>query len=136
MATTMATTYYKDLLANHIWHTSAESELPTAYYATLSKTEPLEDGTGVTEPDASSGFTRLELAGLSEAENGVVVNTGTLQFPKLTSDQGVTTHWAIFDAPTGGHLLMGGAHASAKHLDAGTSLILDPGQLTLQVLGA
>ena len=131
----MVTTYYKNLLANHIWHTSAESDLPAAYYATLSLTEPLEDGTGVTEPDAASGFARIMLTDLAEAANGSVVNAATLQFPKLTSDQGVATHWAIFDAQTGGHLLLGGEHASPKHLDSGTSMIIDPGQLTLQVLG-
>lgn len=131
----IVTTYFKNLLANHIWHTSAETTLPTTYYLALSSTEPLEDGTGVTEPSTTSGYTRIELANLADAVNGVVTTTSSLVWDELTSSQGTVAYWALFDAATGGHLLMSEA-IDEKHLDSGTSMTIKPDKLNLSVLGA
>lgn len=131
----MVTTYFKNLIANHVWHTSAEATLPATYYLALSTTEPFEDGTGVTEPEASSGYARIAVANLADAVNGSVKNTNSLSWSELTTDQGVASYWALFDAATGGNLLMGNS-LSAKHLDAGTEITIKSGKLTLSVLGA
>ncbi|MGM9608350.1 MAG: hypothetical protein ACI3XJ_12680 [Oscillospiraceae bacterium] len=131
----MVTTYFKNLIANHVWHTEAETTLPTKYYLAMSTTEPLENGTGVTEPDTSSGYARIELTGLANAVNGVVKNSNSLAWDELATDQGVLCYWALFDAVTGGNLLMGNALTS-KHLDAGTEIKISPEKLTLSVLGA
>lgn len=132
----MLTTYYKNLLADHIWHTAAEAELPETYYITFSSTEPQEDGTGVTEPDASSGFARVALTGLTDAVDGEVFNGANLEWAELISDQGAISYWALFDAPTGGHLLMSEPLPAVKHMDAGTAMVMKPSKLSLKVLGA
>lgn len=131
----MVTTYFKNLVANHVWHTSAEETLPAVYYLALSATEPLEDGTGVTEPEASSGYVRIAVTNLADAVDGAVKNTNSLAWDELATDQGVASYWALFDAAAGGNLLMGNS-LSAKHLDAGTEITIKSGKLTLSILGA
>lgn len=132
----MVTDYFKNLVADVVWHTSAEAALPDTYYLTASVTEPLEDGTGVTEPSAASGFARIAMGNLGAAVDGVTKNTSSLIWPKVAVDAEAVAYWALFDAEAGGNLLMGGALDGTKHLDAGTSLALDTGALELHVLGA
>ena len=129
----MITTYFKNMISNHIWHTSSEVDLPGTYYLALSTTEPLKDGTGVTEPDASSGYARIALVDLADAVDGTVTNTTSLSWNELSTDQGVASYWAMFDAPSGGNLLMSNS-ISTKHLDAGTEIVTKPGKLMLSVL--
>lgn len=131
----MVSTYFKNLLSDHIWHTAATKELPTNYYVALSATQPLEDGTGVKEPKAASGYARVAMSDIGAAANGVVSNTAPISWPKVTSNEGEVGYWAIFDEPTGGNLLMGNAFESVKHLDSGTTITVDPSGLTLRVLG-
>lgn len=130
----MVSTYFKNLVADHVWHTSAETALPATYYLALSSTEPMEDGTGVTEPETASGYVRVPIVDLADAVDGAVNNTTVISWPELITDQGAASYWAIFDAPSGGHLLMGNS-LSTKHLDAGMELKFNPGKLTLRVLG-
>lgn len=132
----MVTTYFKNLVANVIWKTPAGVSLPDHYYLAASTSEPMEDGTGVTEPEPATGYARVQLSGLSSAVDGVVKNSAALSWPKVTLDGGVVTHWAIMDAQDGGNVLMGGAFDSTKHLDPGTTLTVDENGLELHVLGA
>lgn len=132
----MVTTYFKNLVADVVWHTAAGASLPDTYYLTASVTEPMEDGTGVTEPSAASGFGRIAISGLCAAKDGVTANTISLIWPKVAMDAEAVAYWAMFDAPSGGNLLMGDALDGTKHLDAGASLALDIGDLELHVLGA
>lgn len=134
----MVTTYFKNLVADNLWRTAgdAASDLPTAYYLALSSTEPLEDGTGVTEPVGASTYARQKLASMSVAENGVTTNTAVISWARFETDQGEIGYWALFDALVGGNLLMGGALDGVKHIDAGTTIAFENGSLTLNVLGA
>lgn len=132
----MVTTYFKNLVANVVWKTPAGANLPEAYYLAASTTEPMEDGTGVTEPDVATGYARVRVSELMAAVDGVVKNGVALIWPKVTLDGGAVTHWAILDAQSGGHVLMGGAFDSTKHLDPGTTLTVDENGLELHVLGA
>lgn len=132
----MVTTYFRNLVADNVWHTAGTAALPTEYWLALSSTTPLADGTGVTEPDGASGYSRIKLTGLSAASNGATSNTVSLSWPKLNISAGTASYWALFDSKTGGKLLMGDALDSLKHLDAGTTIIVDAKNLTLSVLEA
>lgn len=132
----MVTTYFKNMLANHIWHTADAAALPENYYLALSATQPQEDGTGVTEPGAASGYARAAMTGLGVSADGVVKNASVISWPKVTTNEGGVGHWALFDAATGGHPLMGGSLEEVKHLDKGTTMTIDPETLVLKVLGA
>lgn len=131
----MVSTYFKNLLSDHIWHTTASKNLPVNYYLALSATQPLEDGTGVKEPKAASGYARVAMSNIGAADNGVVTNTTPISWPKVASNEGEVGYWAIFDEATGGNLLMGNAFESVRHLDSNTTITIDPSGLTLRVLG-
>lgn len=131
----MVSTYFKNLVAEHIWHITGASSLPGKYYLALSSTEPVESGTGVTEPGAASGYARVEMAGLSKAAAGVVSNTAQISWPKVTTNSGTVTYWALYDAKSGGNLLMGGLLDDTKHLDKGTTVLIPAGEFSLKVLG-
>lgn len=131
----MVTTYFKNLVAEHIWNVTGASSLPEKYYLALSSTEPLEDGTGVTEPNAAIGYTRVVMSGLSKASIGVVSNTTLISWPKTSTNSGTVSYWALYDASTGGNPLMGGALDDTKHLDKGTTIAIPVGEFSLKVLG-
>ena len=130
----LVSTYFKNLAANILWRTEAEAALPDAYYLALSSTEPCADGTGVTEPASASGYTRVELTGLSGAVDGVTTNTSTISWPKLTDAAGIANYWVLFDSLTGGNLLMGEAIQNPIHLDANSTISIEPNALELHAL--
>lgn len=133
----MITTYFKNLVANHVWHTAGETALPSSYYLAISSTEPKEDGTGVTEPTAISGYARTKMSGLGSAVNGEVANEIVIAWPKFLKDEGGFGYWALYDTEQSGtgHLLMGDRFDSVKHIDAGTTMSIETNGLTLRVLG-
>ena len=134
----MITTYFKNMIADHLWHTvnSGDAILPEAYYVAISTTEPKEDGTGVTEPTGDAAYIRQPLGSMTAANGGSTANATSVVWNRFDTDQGTVGYWALFDAQTGGQLLMGGALDSPKHLDAGTTIVFEPGSLVLNVLGA
>lgn len=131
----MVTTYFRNLVADNVWHTAGATSLPETYWLALSSTEPLEDGTGVTEPSAAAGYARTQMQGLTAAVDGAVNNGAIISWPKMATADGAVEFWALYDAQTGGNLLMGDPLDSLKHLDAGTSISVEVNGLTLNVLG-
>lgn len=134
----MITTYFKNLIADNLWHTAgdAESAIPATYYVALSSTEPQEDGTGVTEPSGASNYNRQALGAMKVASDGTTSNANGIAWSRFEANQGTIGFWALYDAKTGGQMLMGGALDSEKHLDAGTTIAFEPGALVLSILGA
>ena len=134
----MITTYFKNLVADNVWKTAGATSFPDKYYLAMSSTQPMEDGTGVTEPSVVSGYARTEMTGLSAAADGEVKNEVIISWPKILTDQGQVLYWALYDSQEvgGGNLLMGDALDAAKHLDAGTTVSIEANGLTLRVVGA
>lgn len=134
----MITTYFKNMIADRLWHTanSEDAILPEVYYVAISTTEPQEDGSGVTEPTGDASYTRQPLGAMTAADGGSTANATSVAWSRFDTDQGTVGYWALFNAQTDGQLLMGGALDSLKHLDAGTTIVFEPGSLVLNVLGA
>lgn len=135
MANTI-TPYGKNLFADHIFHTANSQELPTTYYLGMSTATPAADGTNFTEPSSSAGYARLAISGLDNAIDGVVKNGSTLSFAQSTADQGVMTYWGIFDALTGGNLIMFDQLSKTRTVESETTLSIKTGSLTLEVAGS
>lgn len=79
-------------------------------YLGLSTTAPNRDGSGYTEPDASTGYGRtgLNAAALRKmefAKLGASTNEDTIFFPEATGNWGTITYFLIFDAEKDGNLL-------------------------------
>lgn len=131
----MLTEYFKNLIANNLWHTAgdASSDIPATYYLALSSSEPKTDGTGVVEPSIAS-YRRKELTSLKTAVDGLTTNAQSITFDRFeTADATPVRYWALFDASSGGHLLMGGQLDHSVHIDAGTAIDFPAGAISLAV---
>ena len=127
----MNTTYFLNAVAGNLFQTKTTPALPTQYYIGLSSTAPNIDGTNVGEPNASAGYARVELTTLGEPTNGVVTNTAAINFDESTASWGTITHFVIFDALTGGNLLMYGALSTPRSVEAATIMTIKEGYLNL-----
>lgn len=113
----------------------------TAYangYLSLHTSAPNDDTAG---SEASfAGYARVNVTSAFESEFVGVApevtlrakNSGQIAFPAKTggADQTIT-HWAIFDAASGGTLLYSGAFATSRTMQDGDILVVQPGQLTI-----
>lgn len=66
----------------------------------LSTTDPLEDGSGLSEP-SGNGYARVSVGNNSTywnvASGGQKTNKIDIVFPEATGSWGIITHWAILD---------------------------------------
>ena len=126
---------------------SGSSSFMSSAYLALSTTPPNKDGTGVTEPPASSGYRRAQLGASSEtrymstpteeASTGryVITNNKEIHFDEATEDWGTITHFAIYTSATGGTMYYYGALSQAVNVTANTVPLLKKNTLEIK-LGA
>lgn len=110
----MLTTYFLKCIAEDIFKHQETPNIPYDFYVALSSTAPSVDGTGVTEPDISTGYTRVfvdnsNLIFRESDDNASVTNHTKVYFPESITPWNNITHYAIFDAQEEGNLLMYGA---------------------------
>lgn len=134
----MNTTYFKNLIMGNVFRTSATPAIPTSYYIGLSSTAPNLSGGNVTEPSATgTAYQRVQLSTLSTPSGGVISNSGAITFPESTGvwfpSTAPATHYVIFDAATGGNLLMYNALTSPRIIETSTVAVIREGSLTLQL---
>lgn len=128
----MNTNYFLDCVAGGVFQ-SPSASLPNEFYIGLSTTTPSADGTGVTEPSSSAGYKRIKLLSISEPAGGVVSNSSSITFDESTASWGVVTHFVIFDALSGGNLLIFGELSSPRTVEADTIMAIKEGYLKLSV---
>lgn len=127
----MTTTYFLNQVMGNLFHAKENPALPGDYYIGLSATEPGVDGSGVSEPASSAGYKRVKLTVLSEPTAGVIKNTAAVSFDESTANWGTMTHFVIYDALTGGNLLMFDELSSARNVETATIVTIKAGSLTL-----
>jgi hypothetical protein len=91
-------------ILEHITGKTAYS-MPTVYVG-LSTADPLDTGAGLAEPSGGS-YVRKSTAGAdwSTAAAGSINNANDVTFVESTASWGTITHFAIFDAVSGGNML-------------------------------
>lgn len=122
----MITNYLKNKIQDYLFSGVAFTP-PTTYYIALSKTEPLADGTGVTEP-VGGGYTRLAInRGLDDftlSVNGIVKNKVSVVSSESTTAWGSLPYYGIYDSQNGGNLLYGGSFTNARNIDVEMQLVV------------
>ena len=108
--------------------------MPTAYIA-LSTADPLDAGSGIAEPVAN-GYTRkatvaADWNAAAGASPGTTTNANALSFPQASGSWGTITHFAIFDALSGGNMLFQGQLTVSKAVASGDTLSFAAGQISL-----
>lgn len=108
---------------------------PTTWYLALSTTPIDTNGNGLTEPSASTGYSRVAVTNaktsFSTATNGQLYNIVDISFPESTASQGTITHVALVDAQTGGNVRFYEALPTPRVVQPNTTLMF--AQQTLKI---
>lgn len=122
MGTAQASDYLENLWIDHLFR-SATWAKPTALWVGLFTAAPSDAGGG-TEVSGGS-YARVNLPPLDanwaapSAGNGVTSNLAAITFAAPTGAWGTVTHFGIFDASTGGNLLIWDALTSSVAVTSG-----------------
>lgn len=103
---------------------------PTAWHLALFTAAPGEAGGG-TEV-AGSGYARQAIA-FSGAANPVTGPAAQVTFTASGGSWGTITHWAVFDAATGGNMLVYGPLATARTVGNGESAVAAAGAFSVSL---
>jgi len=145
MGSAQASDYLENKLVDHIFRTGAFTK-PAALYIALLTGAPSDAGGG-TEV-AGGGYARVNLApsdtnwkatqggtsGASSGTSGVTANAATITFPAPSANWGTVTHFAIYDASSGGNLLVWDALTAPRTIlngDPAASFAVDALQITV-----
>jgi len=119
--------YLENEILDHILGTGAYT-MPTTVYVGLSTGSFNDDNSG-TEL-SGSGYARQSIA-FGAASSGTASNSGAVDFPAATGSWGTVSHFGIFDASTGGNLLIHGALTASKAVDTGDILRIATGDMDI-----
>jgi len=108
--------YLEAAVLNHLFRTATFAK-PAAIYFALFTAAPSDAGGG-TEVSGGS-YARVQVTQADAQWNapgasGLIDNVNAITFPTATAPWGTVTHVGIFDAASGGNLLMHAALAEAK----------------------
>ncbi len=119
--------YLENEILDHILGTGAYT-MPSAIYIGLSTGSFGDDASG-TELNGN-GYTRKVMA-FDAAVAGTADNTGAVEFSAATASWGTVSHFGLFDASSGGNLLIHGAFTAAKLINTGDILRIAAGDLDI-----
>jgi len=124
--------YMEEKIVEHFLRNNTVAS-PTTVYMALFETDPGEDGLGT--ETAYSGYVRKASTWGALDANGQTKNTNTLTFAANgnATDPVIIQYGAIYDAATGGNLLLKGILATPKTLEVGDVLAFGVGAVTLTV---
>lgn len=113
--------------------------LPSKTYISLHTANPGETGGNEVSTAAWPAYARQDAAvggvissGWGAPSNGVTTNAKQILFPSNNGAGAVTvTHWAIYDAVTGGNLLAYAPLTTSRTLNPGDVFVFDIGSLTV-----
>lgn len=137
--------YLENKLVDHVFRGTAYSAPATVYVALF--TSSCSDSSGGTEVSGGS-YARVSIStgtsafkgthgttsGASSGTNGTITNAAAVTFPAPTANWGSVTHWGVYDASSGGNLLICAALGTAKTVnngDAAPSFAIDA--LSIQI---
>lgn len=113
---------------------NAADAAPASLELALSTTDPLEDGSGISEP--TGGYTRQPISfGAPVTTNGVgtlLTQQDALIFGPATSNWGAITHAAVFVAGTNTQLIQGTVAAS-RNIVSGDAYAVSPGAINVLI---
>lgn len=107
--------YLKNAVINHMLRNQAFTP-PVTMYLGLFTAAPGPTGGGT---EVSVGAYARQAIALDAPTAGVTQNTVDITFPTPTANWGIVTHAAVFDAASGGNMLLFGSLVSAKSVLAG-----------------
>ena len=121
--------YLANALLNHIFGKATYTP-PTNIYVELSTTAPTDAGTNVTPP-SGGGYARKQTspADWNTGSGRIIDNANAIEFAEASASWGTLSHFALFDAASGGNFLGWGALATSKAVDSGDTARFAAGDL-------
>lgn len=117
-------TYFANQVINHMLRNQAFTP-PATIYVSLHTADPGDSGAN----EVSGGGYARQAVTLAAAANKATSNTTVIEFTNMPA---VTiTHCAIWDAQTGGNVLMYGALTQSKTVNAGDTVRFNVGDLDI-----
>lgn len=117
-------TYFANQVINHMLRNQAFTP-PSTIYVSLHTADPGDNGAN----EVSGGGYARQAVTLAAAANKATSNTTVIEFTNMPA---VTiTHCAIWDASTGGNVLMYGALTQSKTVNAGDTVRFNVGDLDI-----
>lgn len=122
------TNYLENAIVNHVLRNTAYTS-PTSVHIGLFTAAPGEAGGGT---EVSGNAYARQAVTFGAPTDGVCLNTALVQFPIATpSGWGTVTHFAIFDAATGGNMLYHAALGASLVVNASTRVEFAIGQISV-----
>ena len=114
---------------DHVFRNSAYTA-PSTIHVALFTVAPSDTGGG-TEV-SGNGYARQSMA-FSAASSGSISNSGSVEFPTATGDQGTIVAMGLFDASSGGNLLAFGSLTSNKTVSNGDVFRFNASSVTISL---
>lgn len=107
--------YLETKVLNHVFGSTSYTPAATLY---LGLYTAAPDDTGGGTEVSGGGYARQSVAFTDTATN-TISNTSAVEFPTATASYGTVTHVGVFDASTGGNLLVYASLTTSKLIDTG-----------------
>jgi len=114
---------------DHVFRNSAYTA-PSTIHVALFTVAPSDTGGG-TEV-SGNGYARQSMA-FSAASSGSISNSGSVEYPTATGDQGTIVAMGLFDASSGGNLLAFGSLTSNKTVSNGDVFRFNASSVTISL---
>ena len=124
--------YWENEILDHIF--DKDGLTPPTMFVGLSTADPIDDGTGLAEPSGNN-YTRVQTSASdwNPASGGALSNLVEIVFAMATSNWGTMTHFALFDAATGGNMLAFGSLDESKTVGSGDIAKFAAGDLEVKL---
>ncbi len=119
--------YLENKILDHVLGTTAYTA-PTTVYVGLATASFADDNSG-TELTGNN-YSRVS-ATFDAAASGTTDNSAAIEFAAATGSWGTVSHFGIFDASSGGNLLIHGAFTTGKAIASGDVLKISTGDLDI-----
>lgn len=133
--------YAENAIIGHMLRGTAMA-VPSKVYVALFTADPTDAGTGpevttaawpaYARQDAAQGGTNA--SGWTAPSNGACANAKAISFPEYNGASPLTiTHFALFDAPTGGNMLLSKSLNQSKTIDTNDVFSLKAGAIQVAI---
>jgi hypothetical protein len=124
--------HWEEEILDHLF--GKGSYTPPTIYIGLSTADPGDDATGLSEP-SGNGYARVATASAdwNAASGGALDNANAIEFGEASGSWGTVTHFALFDAASGGNMLAHGSLTQSKTIASGDTARFSAGDLDVSL---
>lgn len=119
--------YLENEILDHILGTGAYT-MPTTVYVGLSTGSFNDDNSGI---ELTGNNYAREAIAFGAAASGTASNSAAVEFNAATGSWGTVSHFGLFDAVSGGNLLIHGALTASKVIASGDILKISIGDMDI-----